>query len=283
MFGEIEELVRDLRTFTRKAKSLAESAGRYFHAFALAQAYNHLIALADERTQQHPEVQRVPELRLVLLNHLMTNADRHIDLSTNRIFLATLLGSPQTLANWQEAGYHTARTKSNYPARLRYWRAIYDEAPVIYQHQVRSNNNALFSEGRTYQSSFLSSKGKAQKPEVSYEDVIRARNENYGEIANIVPWWTALNYGTNTGGNAGYPSVPGLHFVEDAEREVPNFLSRAVDNIDRFMGSVIDDDVIRASDQSAIEYWAARNISTAGVEYLPSADLARIISFGVPF
>lgn len=289
MFQEVERFVRDLRTTIYAVHRNAVSAAQFFHALALVDSYNYMMQLADERTSSHPEVQRVPELRTILLQHFYENADRHISLRGNRIFSATLLGGPRSLRDWQEAGYSTRRTTSNYPQRLKYWQAIYDDAPLQYQQRV-SSDNLFGTAGSVYQSTFLSPKGKFKKPsrpelregkvvfaDVDYTDVIERRNRRYAGTRSIVPWWMPLNYGTT----GGYPSVPGLHFIEDAEQSVPQRIDEYVRLLDLFLADIFDRE-LTTDDISNVELWARGRVRP-GVEYVPTFDVARIITFGVPF
>ena len=227
MFEDISVVVRDLRTHITAVGRNVEFAGSFFYALALTTSYNYLIQLTDERTQQHPEVERVPSLRLILLDHLYAYALQHINLQRGTIFDDGLLGGPRTLREWQEAGYHTRRSAANYEKRLRYWKALYDGAPITFQQRVESPGD-IFSAGRAYQASFLPSKSskipsvptnKQSGLAVTYEDVIRSRDVRYNETIRLVPWWRALNYGT---GGQGYPSTGALHFIEDGERSVPS-------------------------------------------------------------
>jgi hypothetical protein len=115
---------------------------------------------------------------------------------------------------------------------------------------------------------------------VHYENVIHDRIANYTASDTLVPWWEVLNYGTVINGAAGYPNVPGLHFVEDAERLVPATLSKYVrifedvllDTFDRPLSG----DFIAAIERRAKEY-------VPRTAYIPADDLARVLTFGVPF
>lgn len=286
MFKEVIDVVEDLHTRIAIVKRNVIFGGDYFHALALAASYNYLIELADTRTQQHPEVQRVPSLRYILLEHFYNNADRHINLQTDSIFNDSLLGGPRTLREWQDAGYHTSRTANNYQRRLQYWQAIYDNAPVQEQKRVSKDPNNLF--GGVYTTSENSKKKTRPKNNlktsgntnhVTYEDVIRNRDTRYGETAKLVPWWRILNYGT---GGQGYPTTGALHFVEDAERTVPARLSQYAELFESFITDVFDSDTLTQDDIHTVESWARTHVQL-GAEYIPSFDLARILSFGVPF
>jgi len=285
MFEEVAAVVDELKTHIEGVKRISISGGNYFIGLALAVAYNHLIELVDTRTQEHVEVRRAPELRTILIDHLILNADKHINVQTGTIFNDSLLGTPRSLRDWQEAGYHARRSTSNYEKRLNYWKALYDNAPVAFQQRVDTPGK-LFDTQRTYQSSFISPKGKivgrAHKKSgeiVTYEDVILARNTRYGETVQIVPWWAVLNYGT---GGKGYPISPGLHFIEDAERHVPALIHEYEQHFEQFINDVFDRDTITTDDILTVEQWAYANIKI-GTQYISAFDLARILSFGVPF
>lgn len=285
MFEEVTVVIDELKAHVNTVKRLSIFGGDYFAGLALAVAYNNLIHLADVRTQEHTEVKRVPALRTVLLDHLMLNADRHINVNTGTIFNDSLLGGPRSLRDWQQAGYKARRSASNYEKRLNYWRALYDGAPVSTQQRVNTPGD-IFNTQRTYQSSFITSKGKIpgrartkKGAEVTYEDVILARNTGYGEVVQLVPWWHVLNYGT---GGKGYPVSPGLHFIEDAERQIPALIDEYGEYFEQFILEAFDSDTLTSDDILTVERWAYDHIQI-GTQYIPAFDLARILSFGVPF
>lgn len=288
MFDEIIAFINELDLHISGVKRLALYGGMFFYSLALADSYNYLIQLTDERTQLHPEVQRVPSLRSILLEHFYIYAFEHIDVRRGTIFKDTLLGGPNTLREWQEAGYRTKRTAGNYERRLRYWQAIYDNAPVTFNTRVPSNNELFTEAHKTYQSSFIGeSKGKLSIPgrvkksgtDVTYEDVIRSRDIRYEETLKFVPWWRSLNYGT---GGQGYPVSSALHFIEDAERAVPGRISAYEKLFESFMGDVFDSDTLDDDPQFVVEAWAKVHTSPSK-QYLPSIEIARQITFGVPF
>jgi len=289
MFEEIVATIEEFHSHIGSVKRNAIYGGAFFYALALADSYNYLIQLADERTQQHPEVQRVQSLRTILLEHFYVHVYDHINLNRGTIFNENILGGPRTLREWQDAGYHTNRTASNYERRLRYWRAIYDNAPVTFESRVPSNENLFSTTEKVYQSSFarVSKAGKVSIPgkvndrdgkQVTYEDVILNRDTRYGETIRFVPWWRSLNYGT---GGQGYPASPALHFVEDAERAVPATLTKYAELFEQFMSDIFDDD-LHEDDQLVVESWVKAHISPSK-QYLPSVEIARQIAFGVPF
>lgn len=285
MFTEIETLIGDLRERIGTLKRSAIYGGDYFHALALAVCYNKMIQFADERSQTHPEVQRVPELRTILLFHFMENADRHIRLQGDRIFNDAILGGPRTIREWQEAGYHTRRTPGNYQRRLQYWKAIYDDAPIL--DTKRQVSEDIFGPV-THVSIPSKTRISPHKHEdlggakVQYEDVIYNRNLRYSATDTLVPWWQLLNYGTSFGGAQGYPSVPGLHFVEDAEQEVPATLDFYANLFTEYLIDTFDSEVLEQDDIIAVESWVNRHVHLDN-EYVSSLDLARILTFGVPF
>lgn len=287
MFDEVSVVIKEIRQHITAVQRNATYGGQFFYALALATSYNYLIQLADERTQDHPEVQRVPSLRTILIDHLRTHALQHINLQRGTIFDDGLLGGPKSLRDWQEAGYHTSRTASNYAKRLRYWQAIYDGAPVTFQQPVATHGD-IFNTQRTYQASFISPKskipGRVQNKytgaDVTYEDVIHRRDARYNESIQLVPWWRALNYGT---GGQGYPVSPALHFIEDAERSVPTNIARYMQFFDTFISDVFDDEQLTLQNtQDSVENWAQQHIQI-DKEYIAAVDLARQLVFGVPF
>jgi len=294
MFDEIQSLIEDFQVHLGNVKRAVIFGGDYFHALALAEAYNLMISYADTRSREHPEVQRVPELRNILLQHFFENADRHINIRAGTIFNEQILGGPNTVREWQEAGYHARRSSANYEKRLRYWKSIYDGAPVIFQQRIPAQEEIFSTSGRIYQATFLSPQSKDPKKQgqaniprratnratgnlVTYEDVIHSRNTQYG--AQLVPWWRLLNYGT---GGKGYPISPALHFVEDAERQVPAIIQKYMDLFETFVSDIFDDENLTGDDQLTVESWVRGRINI-GPEYVPAFDVARIIAFGVPF
>lgn len=284
MFDEVNVVIGGIRKHITAVQRNATYGGTFFYALALATSYNYLIELTDERTAQHPEVQRAPTLRTILLEHLHAYALQHINLARGTIFDDGLLGGPRTLREWQEAGYHTSRTASNYEKRLRYWTALYDGAPVTFQQRVNTPGE-IFNAQRTYQSSFISPKSKIpgrvqnkySKADVTYEDVIRSRDARYNETIRLVPWWRSLNYGT---GGQGYPVTPALHFIEDAERAVPSNIARYSNLFEQFLSDAFDNELLdNANTQTIVEEWAQAHIQP-GKEYIPSFDIARRLAFG---
>lgn len=289
MFDEIGVVLDPIKKKVGALRIKLPALGIYLRALALAECYNKLIEYTDERTQDHPEVQRVPELRSILLAHLLENAEKHIDPATERIFNPLILGSPKSLREWQEAGFRTKRSASNYRRRLQYWQALYDEAPIIHEVRSRGGEDLFAPRGQIYKRSSRTVEfrqktleGKIERREVHYEDVIQARIANYGPSFTLVPWWEMLNYGTVLNGVAGYPNVAGLHFVEDAEKLIPSAMTRysgAFDDIiaDVFDAKEVSNDVMIDVERRARQYIAR------GTYYIAPDDLARIITFGVPF
>lgn len=286
MFVEIEQVISEIRGKINFINNLSVSAADYFHAIALVESYQELVILAAERTEQHPEVQRAPELRSILIEHLLRNADRHIDVGTERIFNPIILGSPRSLRDWQEAGYHANRTTSNYPSRLRYWQAIYDEAPRVSAKRIGTTSD-IFS-GIVYKVSTQPVKRRNKQldgsytfSDVHYEEVIADRIANYTATKQLVPWWEIFNYGSTFGGLAGYPNTPGLHFVEDAERTIPTNLTKYLNLMEEFLGTVFTQDSNQYT-VSVIEKWLDSRVGQVD-KVIPVKDIARIVSLGVPF
>ena len=239
---------------------------RYFKALGLASAYNNLINITDKKTITHPEVQRVPEMRTLILEHLRANADQHIDIDSETIFNETVIGNPADLRSWQNAGYKTRRTPSNYENRLRYWVAIYDEADLL-----KITGEAL-PEGHASSGRVKSKDGQV----VTYEDVIAERINNYSFTVQEVPFWYPLNYGTMFGANPGYPNVAGLHFVEDAEKQIPRYLNK----FSQYLEDYLLDSINRISDgqeRMPLQSWIRKNIRF-GKEYMSSARIADVLT-----
>ena len=270
---ELEELKDDVYFIKR----LATFAADYFEARSLAVAYNRLIEYADDGMRQHPEAQRVPNLRYILLEHFILYADKHIRVQDGRIFNPAVLGSPMSLGDWQEAGYHTKRTTSNYPRRLRYWKAIFDQEPVKVETS-RTTGEDIFGPV----SKMIESRGRT--PSITYAEVIERRNAYYGDVTKNVPWWMVFNYGSNAFGRAGYPSYPGILFIERAEQQVSSIRSQHLTAFDRMMGEALSssDVYIGASEETFVSAWAKSHLPRVE-SYIDPDDMAMTLAFGVPF
>lgn len=272
----------------------------YFKALALADRYNYLIQLVEDRTNTHPEVVRVPELKEILINHLVQYYAKHIDVQSEQIFNPTVVGGESALRLWQEAGYRprTKRTPKNYFQRLRYWKSIYDNEPMRVNLDV--SNEAMGTAtlkkrkypldragedlfGPLQQKLYYEIRVKDRSGTiVTYESVIRQRNAGFGGATNkLVPFWIPLNYGSDAGMQPGYPPTPGLHFIEDAERTIPKALSAMADKFPDFMLYVLDTDT-KLRDFSLVQQWASTHIPlTDGA--LNVHDVAIELAFGLPF
>src|SRR5688572_15767899 len=108
-----------------------DSVAQMFKAYALVQAYQRMIYFADRGLRVHPETTRVPALRDLLINYFIDNYAKHIDIASGGILRVGEIGTSHSVRDWQQAGYATRRTRSNYARRMRYWRAIYDETDLI--------------------------------------------------------------------------------------------------------------------------------------------------------
>lgn len=272
----------------------------YFKALALADCYNYMIQLIEDRTSTHPEVIRVPELRSILVKHFIDNYALHIDVQQDRIFNPNLLGSGFVLRQWQEAGYRTRskRTTRNYFQRLRYWKSIYDNEPIRVNLDVSNQamgtatlkkrkyplprtGDDLF--GDLQQKLFYEIRVKDRSGNiVTYEDVIKKRNAGFGSsVYKLIPFWIPLNYGSDAGMQAGYPAIPGLHFIEDAERTIPQRLSQMADHLPDFALYLLDLESTQ-KDFSVVQNWTSSHISlTKGP--LDAHAVAIDIAYGLPF
>jgi hypothetical protein len=284
--------------FSRGIRKLSDSVtlyGHYFKALALVDAYNLLISYADERMNGHPEVARMPELRDVLLKHLYDNPHKHIDLATNRIFNHILLGTESTVRQWQNAGYPMNRTPGNYGKRYLYWQSIYTGQPVkvpIARSKKKTSpkprtGKDIFSSDPHYTQQALYYEVQVKDRSgsiVTYEDVIQKRNTRFGVNPNgLIPYWVVLNYGSDRGSQPGFPATPGLHFVEDAEREVPSKLSLYAHLFERFMVDSLDMiEDISDNDFTHVDTWAKSNVNLNKGGVNPF-DFALEASFGLPF
>ena len=284
---DFDDQIQILRSFT-------SLFGTYFKILALVESYNMLIKFVSERTQTHPEVVRVPELRDILLDHLYTNADDHIDIAAESIFNIHIVGTDSTVRHWQEVGYPMKRTPKNYSKRLEYWKAIYTgEAVKVNERQKKEKNHKMsprtgenifgpvveYNKPVAYEVHVKDRSGKI----VTYEDVIKSRNEKFSATKKLVPFWIPLNYGTDSGVQAGYPAVPGLHFVEDAERTIPSNIAKYAALFELFMVDMLDNyEKINSDGFSAVEQWSKRHIhiDDAGID---AFDFAREHTYGVPF
>lgn len=284
---------------TNMSFSLREYAA-YFKALALADRYNYMLQLMDERAGQHPEVTRVPQLKTLLLQYFIQNYATHINVREERIFNPGALGTLMTLQQWQEAGYRTRskRTTKNYYQRLQYWKSIYDNQPMRVHIDV--SNKAMGTAtlkkqkyplprtgddifGGRQQSLFYEIRVKDRSGNIiTYEDVIEKRNLGFGAATNkLVPFWLPLNYGSDAGLQPGYPPTPGLHFIEDAERTIPRALSDMSSHFPRFMLYLLDNETT-ARDFTIAERWSSENIRLSDGALNPYA-VAIELAYGLPF
>lgn len=291
----------DLRKRLENVSQSVYDYGYYFKALALADSYNFLIKLADERTSQHPEVVRVPEMREILLQHLRTSYNQHINLEHEQIFNPTILGGEFALRQWQEAGYRpkARRTTKNYYTRLQYWKSIYDNQPMRVQ---------LASANKKYGTATLTNKsspwprtgedifGPAQSrlyyevrvkdrsgQIITYEDVIAKRNLGFGATTNkLIPFWIVLNYGSDFSIQPGYPVTPALHFIEDAERTIVPNTAKMADAFSEFMLYILEAEDTARTDFTIVEAWARSNVKLTQGTLDPSA-VALDLVYGLPF
>jgi len=292
-----------IRTFGNNVARLGRSVpsyGHYFKALGLIDAYNYMITLFDERSKTHPEVARAPELRSILLEHFHANAHKHIDLSSDRIFQDALLGIESTVRIWQNAGYPSRRTTANYPKRMMYWQSIYEGRPIKVPANRKPGQKAKGPpKPRTGEDIFGPRPTQVDKPAtdlyyevsvkdrsgslVTYEDVIRKRNTNFGVSPNgLIPFWIVLNYGSDRGSQPGYPPTPGLHFVEDAERQIPDKLSLYANFFSRFMLDALDSIDEASKDFTQVDQWSRSHIKM-NTDHVNPFDFALEFAYGLPF
>lgn len=206
------------------ARALADSVDPIADALEMWAVFRSFLKLIDflrVGTINHPEVQRAPILLTALETNLAENADRHVNIKAHTIFNEGIAGSFDEIRSWQEAGYVTNRTAENYPRRLKIWKAIYDDVPVIYK--AKNGVKSIDITGKYH---------------TSYESIIEARMSYAG--GDRVPYWHLLNYGTNIGPLSGYPQVRGVHFLEKAQATIPANLNLAEQHFSRYYESLLN-------------------------------------------
>jgi hypothetical protein len=258
-------LISDKKIFDLKGIG---SAVDFFKALSLVWAYQTMIYYAERGLNSHPEVQRAPELRDLLLDHLVKNYVKHIRPEVNQIFNGAIVGTTSTLRGWQEAGYFMKRTRRNYPQRLRKWRALYDNTDYIVK---RKKAKVTVDESGNTKSEQYANLGRVRDKDgniVTYEIVIQRRNSQYGPTKVLVPFWLVLNYGSNgyRGLGVGYPSVPGIFFVENAEKRIPEYQARALRLYEAFAFEVLTKEKQGSSTQDAFN-WTKRRGTTFRYNY----------------
>lgn len=222
-----------LRSYTAHVTALDNDIYRivrFYYGLAHAQAYVHMVRVLTERAPGHPEIMRVPELLDILLEHFQTFPLEHIDIQRNQIFDENFVGTIVELEAWQQAGYPLERSYDDYDRRVEIFRAIWLQKPVTITISRTSKK------GKQY---FQKLKFNPLNIDVSYETVIAARNERYGELIRYIPFWLPLNYGTTFEVNSGYPVVEGLHFVDLAERALPRYIGRSLAMLEEFLASYL--------------------------------------------
>jgi len=243
---------------------------RFFHALALAQAYDRMIQEIEQRTRGHPEVARVPELVQIMIDHFKLYASEHISIERNEIFNPDFVGTIATLEEWQQAGYPLERTAENYPWRVRVFRAIWSGTPITIVLNRVSKRGKPFKQRLT----FTPRSPVTRKP-TSYEEIIRSRNSSYGDVVRYIPFWFPLNYGTSgVGTNPGYPSVPGLHFIDVAEQYVELYRRQSLLLMGRYYG-----DTLTHLEFEPPEEWARSHVSFRS-SHIDIFSLARQVTDG---
>jgi len=203
-FGDFHDIVQE-------GISDMRYVGNALKFWALSKAYDKLIAFVKEARSHEglsAEIIRAPYLLTNFVSHLQAYRQDHIDVRANTIFSPSVVSQPDAWRDWQRAGYSTKRTEANYPARLLVFIDIFDKG-----YTTRS--------------------GKV----VYYRDVIASRFANSAD-SDRVPYWYLWNYG-NLSTDPGYPSYPGLHFIERAEEYIPEFLNQAAAYLEEYASSVV--------------------------------------------
>lgn len=187
---------------------------KYFYSLALVRAYADMVELFASRIKGHPEVARVPELASIMMEHFQTYPSQHIDIYKDQIFNREFVGTISTLKDWQQAGYPLDRSPDNYSWRVTVFEAIWRQVPI------RITVTAVSKRGKVYSFPVVfRPRNMKQFVIATYEDIIRSRNSNFGNVVRTIPMWLPFNYGTaGLEGDPGYPNVPGLHFVDIAEQ-----------------------------------------------------------------
>lgn len=216
--GEFTPQIEAARLLEQSAEPIADA----LEMWAVLRSFLKLVDFLRIGTINHPEVQRAPILLQALEANLAENADRHVNVKAHTIFNEDVAGSFDEIRSWQEAGYSTERTTSNYPKRLKIWKAIYDDVPIVRQ----------LKDGRIKE---LDITGRY---DVSYESIIEARMSYAG--GDRVPYWHLLNYGTDIGPLSGYPSVRGIHFLEKAQATIPGNLALAEEHFSRYYNALLN-------------------------------------------
>jgi hypothetical protein len=215
--GEFTPQIRATRELAESAQPIADA----LEMWAVLRSFLKLVDFLRIGTINHPEVQRAPILLSALEANLAENVDRHVNIKAHTIFSEDIAGNFDEIRSWQEAGYSTERTASNYPKRLKIWKAIYDDVPII-RNLKGGRAKEIDITGRY---------------DVSYESIIEARMSYAG--GDRVPYWHLLNYGTDIGPLSGYPSVRGIHFLEKAQATIPGNLALAEDHLVRYYDALL--------------------------------------------
>jgi len=215
--GEFTPQINAARIFADSIDPIADA----LETWAIFRSFLRLIDYLRIGTINHPEVQRAPILLTALENNLAENADRHVNVKAHTIFDEDIAGSFDEIRSWQEAGYVTDRDASNYPRRLKIWKAIYDDVPILSKTK-NGDTKSIDITGRY---------------DISHESIIEARMSYAG--GDRVPYWHLLNYGTNIGPLSGYPQVKGIHFLEKAQATIPGNLQLAEQHFSKYYDSLL--------------------------------------------
>lgn len=233
---------------------IEEPVINYFHALALLLAYTNMIAIFFEKIRGHPEVRRVPELMSAIFEHFQEYVLAHVNIERDQIFNRGFVGTIGELLEWQQAGYPLNRTNDTYERRAEIFRAIWRGTNVTLRIQRTSKRGTIW-----YQNITFVPRKMDTFQSTTYEEILQKRNTNYSSVVRYIPFWLPLNYGTGSlGSNAGYPAVPGLHFIDIAEQAVPQYLAQAEQWIDSYFTEMLDS----ARPLVSEEEWAHSNIRT---------------------
>jgi hypothetical protein len=213
--GEFTPQIDIVKALEGSVNQVAEA----LELWALLRSHLKLVDYLRIGTINHPEVQRAPILLNALIDNIAENSDRHINVAAKQIFNEDVAGSFSEIRLWQEAGYQTRRTESNYYQRLKIWKAIYEDVPLL-KKRADGSYKEIDITGRY---------------DVSYESVIEARISNYKRV----PYWRLLNYGTDIGPLSGYPNVRGIHFLEKAQATIPANLQLAESYIIKYYDELL--------------------------------------------
>lgn len=136
------------------------------------------------------EIDRMPLLLRHMIDTMRLDEDEHVRPEQDMFINTDILGDYTDLQKWQNYGYKMGRSKRNYPERYETWVKIFNGERV-----VDDNGNI-----------------------VTYESIIKDRMR-YSPLS-VVPYWIIWNNGSRFSNRDGYPSYPGLHFIEFGKKRL---------------------------------------------------------------